>query len=527
MLSPRCFSPGEVGTESETTMTCRWPRSVRPVVWLSLTIALGLALRLYHYLRDPAMWHDEAALVLNVLHKSYPDIWGPRLYAETGPPLFLWAEKAVVDVLGDGTFALRLMPFVASCLALLVVYRLGRRFLSPSALWWLVLLFACSDRLLWHCCEAKPYATDVLVAAGLLLLFARSPVAGSEGDPQTGLGRRIALFTALTPLLIFFSYPASFLLAAAAIAWLPAVYRTRRPGLRALYILFGAVLVGSFLLLITGPVRALKNDSMLSCWDYIFPDWERPWAVPGLAGQRLSEVFRYACEPTGNLLLGFALIGGMVLWRSGQQRLLAFLTLPLALAGAAWLLGQYPFGAARVMAFAAPAALVLVSLGLPPAFAWLRRHGRAGGIVLAGILLVPLGQAAFRVALPWDRLDCTEAVNLVLRQRMADEPVVGSLFEHTYYFRQLGSDYRAMCPSDFEVPSLPATLRSTSRDDGLTDPYADRIWLIASHRDSRPENYVSGLAPAGQWCVVEQHRFRNTSVLYLKRERAESLAAGP
>src|SRR5215471_14779449 len=84
------------------------PRGLRAVNpsfhWLMAgCLAVGLGLRLYHYLRDPAMWHDEAALVLNVLDKSYAGLLGPLSFSEAAPPLFLWLEKALAGLLGDGT----------------------------------------------------------------------------------------------------------------------------------------------------------------------------------------------------------------------------------------------------------------------------------------------------------------------------------------------------------------------------------------------------------------------------------------
>ncbi len=81
-------------------------------------LALGLALRGYHYFREPSMWHDEAAVAVNVLNRGYADLLGPLTFHEAAPPLFLWLEKTVCLALGDGVFALRLPAFLASCIAL-------------------------------------------------------------------------------------------------------------------------------------------------------------------------------------------------------------------------------------------------------------------------------------------------------------------------------------------------------------------------------------------------------------------------
>src|SRR5262249_10591781 len=153
------------------------------------------ALRTFSYLRNPSVWHDEAALVLNVLGQGFADLLGPLFYAEAAPPLFLWAERAVVLLLGDSTYALRLLPFLASCAALLLLVPVARALLRPAAVPWAVLLFAFNDHLLWHATEAKPYSLDVLVATALLALWCRTR--------GWSLERQLLLYAVLAPAVIF------------------------------------------------------------------------------------------------------------------------------------------------------------------------------------------------------------------------------------------------------------------------------------------------------------------------------------
>ncbi len=93
-------------------MAVRLPGFAKNLPWTAGLVLLGLALRLFHYLRNPSVWHDEAALVLNVLGKSFRELLGPLWFSEAAPPLFLWIEKVVTHTLGDGTYALRLVPFL-------------------------------------------------------------------------------------------------------------------------------------------------------------------------------------------------------------------------------------------------------------------------------------------------------------------------------------------------------------------------------------------------------------------------------
>jgi hypothetical protein len=462
-----------------------------------LILAAGLALRCYHYLRDPAMWHDEAALVLNVLDKSFRDLLGPLRFSEAAPPLFLWIERSVALVLGDGTYALRLVPFVASCIALITLLMVARRHFPPGAVVWLALLAGCSDRLLWHSCEAKPYATDVLVATSVLVLFAWDPAHFSR--------RRLALTIGLTPLLIFLSYPACFVLGGLALVLLPQVIRRRRARTTLLYGGFVGVLCGSFLVLLTGPIHAQRDDTLQQCWQDMFPPWEHPWLVPSWVVLRVSEVFRYACEPVGNVLVVVAVVGGAALWRGAQGRLAAFLLAPPGLAGIATLLGRYPLGATRVMVFAAPAVLLLIARGLPPSLAWLKRFGRLAPIALTGIVFFPVAQAAYRACHPWERADSARVAAFVREQRHQGEGVRGTNWEHDYYFRTLGADYSPLGSAGPKADS------------------ADRIWLVASGKTCEERNaWLSQVAPPGCWRVLDHAEFRLTTVYHLQAVNAAS-----
>jgi hypothetical protein len=456
-------------------------------------LALGLGLRLYHYLCDPSVWHDEAALILNVLGKSFPQLLGPLFFSEAAPPLFLWLEKTVTLALGPGTYACRLLPCLAGCASLVALVAVAKRTLcSAVAVCLAALLFACSDRLLWHGCEAKPYIVDVLVATSLLATFVWS----QAFNPACGL----AAFTCLTPVMLWLSYPACFLLGGLGLSLLPAVVRARCPRAWLLYTALLVVLGTSFLLLLMGPIHAQRDGTIVECWQDVFPRWERRWTVPGWMVMRLVEVFRYAWEPTGGLLAPVAGVGAVVLWRQRQRRLVAFLVWPIVLAGAAGLLGQYPFGATRVMAFAAPAAVLLLAAGLPPALAQLRRLGLWAPALLAAITLFPVLQAAYRVCCPWPRADAARAAAFVREHWRPGDIVLGTAWEHSYYFRDWGGDYQ-LAAHGSEVP-----------------PACARLWLLAGGKTTERQGALLRKAgPVGVWRVVEQKTFVRTTVFCLGR----------
>src|SRR5690242_2727085 len=120
MLAPGALIAGGVSCRAS-----RPPGSLRRRL-LFLLVAAGISIRAIHFFRDPSVWHDEAALVLNVLQKGYGELLGPLRFAEAAPPLFLWIERAVSLSLGDTSLALRFVPFIASCLVVALVARAGR-----------------------------------------------------------------------------------------------------------------------------------------------------------------------------------------------------------------------------------------------------------------------------------------------------------------------------------------------------------------------------------------------------------------
>src|SRR5206468_12575562 len=138
---------------------------------------------------------------------------GPLRFAEAAPPLFLWVERGVILSLGDSTFALRLVPFAASCLVVVLVARVGKMLGGTTLALWATLLVATSDRLLWHACEAKPYAIDALCAAALLGLHL-----AVRAYP---LRRQFLAFAAAAPVIIWLSYPGCFLLGGVVLSFLP------------------------------------------------------------------------------------------------------------------------------------------------------------------------------------------------------------------------------------------------------------------------------------------------------------------
>jgi hypothetical protein len=443
------------------------------------------------------MWHDEAALVLNVLHNSFAELLGPLLFAEAAPPLFLWIEKVVSLLLGDGTYALRLVPWLASCASLVLMVPVARKLLHPLAAPWALLLFACSDHLLWHACEAKPYALDVWAATVLLALYAYAE--------SWSAGLRLLSFGLLSSILIFLAYPGCFLCGGLLVALLPTVWQTGRARNWVGYGLVVLVVFASFGLLVAGPVQAQRSSTIAECWTESFPPWHRPWQVPVWIIVSSLEVVRYCCEPTGQILAVAAAVGVARLWRRGQRAWLVLMIVPIVLALLASFGRAYPYGGARVLVYAAPALLLLIAEGITPILyrtATTETKRRWWFVLVRAcvvmVLLAPCARAVYHVVAPWPRANSAAAAAYVLTHRAPGENVTGNHWEYAYYFRQLGPAFTFL--------------------DGTPHEFGDRLWLVATAGTPQERVKIARVLACEDRCLVTQQEFERTSVFLLARD---------
>lgn len=467
------------------------PQMVR--LLLPLIVVMGMGLRAYHYGRDRAVWQDEAGLLLTVTARDYHDLLIGRLdYHQAAPPLYLGTLKTVALILGDSSYALRLPSFLASCFGLLLFAFTARRLLSAGAAVWAVLWFAVSEQLLWHGSEAKAYSVDVLAAALVLALPCCLGLAS--------LRRQLTAYTLLAPLLLLSSYPAAFLCSGLVLAYLPVVIRQRERGTwlayAALTATTGIVLVG----MVLGPVRCQHDAEIHSCWVACMPNWQRPATVPLWFLSAPFEVCRYCCKPFGQVLALFALVGAVVWWRSGERTRVRMMLAPILLALAAACFHAYPFGGARVLAYATPAILLLAAAGVPFVWSVLRNRSRFACAIMLALLLAPFASSLVQVVRPWTEADVPAAAAFVESQRRSEDLIIGNDVAQQYYFRRLGSAFHLLDDSPF--PS----------------PQGDRLWILmtAALTQTERERLASYFVPHG-WRVHQHQEFAFTTVLLFTR----------
>ena len=473
------------------------PCFARAINW---ALALGLLLRAWHYGRNPSMWLDEAATCVNILNKSFAGLFGPLEHSATGPPLLLCLQKCIVFALGDGTRSLRLVSFLASCLALVLLARLARALLDPAAAFCATLLAACSDRLLWHASEARHYSSDFLIAVILLLLFVKT-----AGRPAA---LRLALFAVCAPFAVLFSYPGVFLCGGLMLALLPEVRKDGRASAWAGWALLGTLVAASFAFFYFVTISAQRTTDIDAAWGALkaFPDLHKPWKLPLWAVSSTVSIFDYYAKPYGGgILILPAIAGTIIFWRDKKQALLTLILAPMACAMLAALVKSYPYTGARTMVYCMPGLTLLIGAGLAPLIRWIKtRLPGAPACILILVLLFPFADtfafSLYTVVVPWKRDDTFGASSYVLAYRQPGDLITANHWEYEYYFRNVG-------------PAFNPDIKAVALSPGSAGNR--RLWLVLDANDTAGRLEMAKSIIDRGWHVEDEREFQYASVFLL------------
>jgi peptidoglycan/LPS O-acetylase OafA/YrhL len=457
--------------------------------WALAVVTMGVAVRLLQYGRNPDVWHDEAALLVNVIERGYRQLLAPLTFYEAAPPLFLWAERWLALHVSDSQWVMRLLPLAASCATLGLMWPVARN-LQPVVAPVTLLLVAASAKLVDHSVEAKPYTLDVFLAALAVWLFVQSKTWRAS--------RRCAAFAILAPFAIWASYPAIFVIAGATCALAVAALRERQRPWLTLGLLIGSQAV-SLVVLYAVAVRYQRSPEILTQWAWAFPTAHHPITIAAWLVRSTIGVADYCFRPFGGVLLIPIAFGIFSLVRRGEHAFVALLLTPVAFAAAAGLAWQYPFTGSRTMVLAQPGLAILGAEGIGDL---LLRIGERAVLLrfalVAACLFPPIVLTTRDVLLTPTRPQTAAAAQTVLTARSPDEQVAVSNWEYRYYLRGIRS---AVVPLD----ERPVPLGSS------------RFWCIV-HGDSAADRRLHAAATLGEpFTIAGVVDLRGVSVIEVRR----------
>ncbi len=259
--------PLSAADDSPLSSRCR-----RDVNWFRGLLLLGVLLRLRAYLSNRSLWLDEAMLALNIRNRGFVELTRPLDMDQIAPVGFLWLEKAMVLLLGDTEWALRLVPLLCGIALLPLAYAAVRQCANSRLAAGVLAGLAVHPQLVYFSQEVKPYGIDAFAVVLVMLVAAFTAHELSSRQRWTAVG--------VVAVLPWFSLTSVFAIPGLLVTFFISAIRQRSSSAA----VQAAVITGVFLLscgLEYGLVlrHQMGNVLMQSYWAATFPS-----EAPGLAG---------------------------------------------------------------------------------------------------------------------------------------------------------------------------------------------------------------------------------------------------
>ena len=134
-------------------------------------LCYGLFLRLYCFIANKTIWHDEANIFFSLQSTPFSKLHLPLQGSPGGSYVFNLIEKIMFDFFGFSDYALRFFPFIFSCLSFYLFFVILSRNFNHLICFLGTFLFAINDNLIFYAADIRPYSLDVFVTTIVLYFF--------------------------------------------------------------------------------------------------------------------------------------------------------------------------------------------------------------------------------------------------------------------------------------------------------------------------------------------------------------------
>jgi hypothetical protein len=385
-------------------------------------LGLAVVLRVQQYWPVRSLWHDEAALAVNIVQRSFGELLQPLDFNQGAPIGFLMLEKVLGATFGYDARVLRVVPFLCSLAALPLFWLLARRLVGQRAALIAFGLFALTRPLAFYAGELKQYSSDVFITLTLFWLAFHVWEQTERGERPPWL-----LWGLTGAVALWFSHAALFVLAGTGMVY--AVACLQRRDRTALLRCAGAIglWLASFGTCYLLFLRSLDhNDYLLAFWRTEFMPLP-PHSVGDLEWFPRT-FFAFLNSPVGLSAHDMSLAGvGALTFIIGAITLFSMRPVPAALLLAPLLftllasgLQRYPFGD-RMVLFLVPAMLLVIAVGAE--FIRCRSVPLVGLTVLGLLFFAPALGSAGKLLEP-DKGEQIEPLLAHLREHRRDGDLV-------------------------------------------------------------------------------------------------------
>lgn len=450
-------------------------------------LLVGIGLRIVVYLQNRSLFLDEANVSLDIVNKSYLDLFRPFESGQLIPPLFASCIKFCTECFGNNEFALRLFPLIISMVSLALFYHTSKKVIEDKvSLIFVNWLFASSGLLIKYATEVKQYGFDVLMTIILIS-------AALEIDEKPFSKKDCLLWISLGMILIWFSMPTIFILSGIGFYMLFKKQSIIQSSFKNIFpiLLIGASWLSSFgLYYFSILYKGLSTDSLLSYHQEYFLPFI-PTDISSL-NQWLfiqHEILRTTIGVTG-LAIGsgvlFLFIGIFVSFKKDWKKAILF-TSPIIITWIVSSLGKYSM-LPRLALFYLPLSILIIGIGIEAISSKAKQFYKYPLILL--LIIVASHQTAYKYF--WKSFHYEE-IKPVLDFLKVSSTLEDIIYVHwegapAYEFYTRKHDDK---DSRFKIVSHKTILTQwDSNHPELKEPIPQNIWLVFSHSNATTKSKV-------------------------------------
>ena len=455
-----------------------------------LLIILGIVLRLRQYLFDRSLWIDEAMISLNLIQRSFSELFQKLDYNQGAPIGFLYVEKLLISLFGNSEYVLRLFPLICGIFSIFLFYNLVNKLFPQEISIFPLGLFCLLNPTIYYSSEVKQYSGDLLFTILILII-----IVDFLEEKQLRKSKLI-MYGFLLSISIWFSFAAIFVLFGGLIALSLYSFFEHRNLKGLSYIWFFSVL--SFLLfykLFLSNLDASEIRNFYSTEFLHFPP----------TGSELALFFRklfYFGTFSENLFAKILFfIGVFSMVRSRRALILVLLsTLTLALLASSFYL--YPL-VVRFLLFLIPALLILIAEGAYFLYKFFRNNIIVF-LVACFITLIPVVNLSFVVFRnPYKTEEIKPVLNYIKENKQNNDLIYiyySAEYAYKYYAKRYGFNndlipeqsqykYQAGLKRVYEKPGynkIILGIRARNRNEEYINDINrlkgnKRVWFLFSH----------------------------------------------
>lgn len=354
------------------------------LAWIILLLALiGLSVRSLEFHRNYSLMMDECAVCMNIFDRPLPDLTKTLDYDQAAPLGYLFLQKLFFVTFGMSDTTTRVIPFIFGIMTLpLSVILFSRVFPSKVSAYALVLsigLICLNRALAIYSGISKQYSLECSVTLIVLYIFYRPLTRPSDAVNDSAGSRWILI---LSPLLVWFSYGAVFVLAGCGAALVGrALLSHEKPARPVVWSFCLSALINLSIFFHLSVRAAMANQRLSSMWS---AGYMPLWPV-SLALKWLWQTFVITGEEVIHSRVAFLLPLGLLLtcisaiWRRNWFWLACVASVLATLCGSA--LKRYPF-AGRVSLFLLPILVLMLAKALDVFYERWRSVAAVGAIII-------------------------------------------------------------------------------------------------------------------------------------------------